>query len=73
MFVRGAKDIIMDIKCCSLFCISASCSSGVVPEQGMCQQDFGGGSFLPSFVLSFFLLLACRMSNFHICLFNFAR
>lgn len=69
MSVRGAKDIIMDIKCCSLFCILASCSSGVVAEQGMCLQDFGGGSFLRSFILS----LACRMSNFHICLFNFAR
>lgn len=62
---RGAKDIIMYIKCHSLFHISASCSSGVVREQGMCLQDFGGGLFV--------LLLACRMSNFHICLFNFAR
>lgn len=53
MSVKGAKDIIMDIKCCSLFCISASCSSGVVPEQGMCWQDFGGGSFIRSFFLSF--------------------
>lgn len=66
---RGAKDIITDIKCCSLFCISASCSSGVVTEQGMCLQDFGDGSFLLSVSPS----LACRMNNFHICLFNFAR
>lgn len=66
---RGAKDIIVDIKCCSPFCISASCSSGVVTKQGMCLQDFGGHSFLLACLLS----LACRMGNFHICLFNFAR
>lgn len=46
---RGVKDIVMDIKCCGPFCISASCSSGVVTEQEMCLQDFGGGSFVCSF------------------------
>ena len=67
---RGAKNIITDIKCCSLFCISPSCSGGVVTEKGMCLQDVGGGLFVHS---SFFLLLACRMINFRICCFNFAR
>lgn len=48
---RGAKDIIMDIKCCSLFCVSASCSSGVVTEPGMYLQEFFWW-----FICSFFCL-----------------
>lgn len=46
---RGTKGVIMDTRCCSLFCVSASCSSGVVIEPGMCLQDFVGGSFVLSF------------------------
>lgn len=58
---RAAKAIIMDIKFCSLLCISVSSSSGVVTGQGMCLQHFGGDGL-------FSLLLAYRMSDFHIYL-----
>lgn len=43
---RAAKAIIMDIKFCSLFCISVSSSSGVVTGQGMCLQHFGGAGLI---------------------------